>query len=284
MPAAHPLRWRISAVTAYLMCHHLMESAGLQAFWDAFEEQFNDLEPNQGVQRSYKKKFAQRWLMCFFKTGAVFEDPEQHRGRPRKVPDEVAREMVAQLLAGYWQDVVVPCEKGNKSVVERHQRWYRSIHDAYARCEYIREQYDKYGLTDCTLLRSLQYVAPGLRRRHLHPKKALSAVTCNARVELCKRLLSMGSEHLRHYLSRVLWIDSKVFYILPRSCWVYAPASADMTATDPRLPRNRYNIKKIVYYAVVNALLGAVYIERVTGTTDRREDPTYKEYKVSHLF
>eukprot|EP00960_Hanusia_phi_P021660 641881-Hanusia_phi.AAC.2 len=85
----------------------------------------------------------------------------------------------------------------------------------------------------------------------------------------------MSREKMLHYLSRCFFIDSKTFYICPSSMWVYAPPGVDMTVVDERLPNSRFATKKIVYYAVVNPILGPVYIELVTGTAEHDKDPNY---------
>ena len=114
-----------------------------------------------------------------------------------------------------------------------------------------------------------------------------------ARVELCTKLLQMEKKALYRYLARMFWIDSKTFYIEPGARMVWAPEGADMTVVDERMPRTRKHVKKIVYYAVVNALAGPVYIEYMTGTTGHDQDvmrppwstkgiPVSKDYKVRH--
>lgn len=93
---------------------------------------------------------------------------------------------------------------------------------------------------------------------------------------MCSRLLGIGPrEALERYLARIFWIDSKTFYIEPTGMYVWAPATADMTVVDERMPKSKKEIKKIVYYAVVNAVVGPVYIEYVTGTTGHPQDMMY---------
>jgi hypothetical protein len=92
--------------------------------------------------------------------------------------------------------------------------------------------------------------------------------------------VSTGVDPLLHYLSRVCWIDARTYYIEPTVQSVYAPGDADMTDIDDRVPRKKWAGPKVHYYCVVNALLGPVYFEYTTGTTDHQEDPNYQPYMV----
>ena len=53
-----------------------------------------------------------------------------------------------------------------------------------------------------------------------------------------------------------------------------------MTDVDDRVPRKKWAGPKVHYYCAVNALLGPVYFEYTTGTTDHQEDPNYQPYMV----
>lgn len=284
MTRAYPIQWRISIVKAWFAASIMCLATGPAKFWDNVGEQFRFLVPDHTVVDL--RGFANRWVSRFETTGSVDELP--HIGAHLKLPDDVARECVSQLLAGYDTTVTEPVYVGQgprRRLVSRRtivvHRWYSSLKDAIRRNKYVREVMQEYHISECTLWRRLQHVAPGLKRRHLHPKKGLSAINMKARVELCQKLLEMGRDEMVHYLSRCFFIDSKTFYVCPESVWVYAPPGAEMTVTDPRLPASKYATRKIVYYAVVNAILGPVYVELVTGTSEHVNDPFYQEYKVS---
>ena len=206
------------------------------------------------------------------------------------MPLHEAKECVAVLLAGYKE--VVQVENGEMVREEERQKYFRSIPDALARSYFLREKMEKYNITPGTFLRNLQHAAPGLRKRHFNPRRTLTPPVMAARVALCSKLLAMRGDELTRFLSRVFWIDSKTFYIEPTSIAVYAPADANMTVVDERMPHSKRELKKIVYYAVVNALLGPVYIEYMTGTTGHQQDvmrppwapegiAIYKEYQFS---
>lgn len=278
-----PLLWRIAAVQAYFSAIAFVSIHTKAELWPLVTCLFLALIPGHDVVDV--KGFATRWKDRFLATGTVYDLSRE--GRHPILPDATAKECVRQLLDGY--DITIEkntYEKvgGKKKLTGRVDkvvhRYYTSIRDAVRRNEYIREVLDTYGISECTFWRRLQHVAPGLRRRHLHPKKGLSQKNKEARVSFCKSLKTMSREKMLHYLSRCFFIDSKTFYICPSSMWVYAPPGVDMTVVDERLPNSRFATKKIVYYAVVNPILGPVYIELVTGTAEHDKDPNYTRYMV----
>lgn len=274
-----PEAWRIAVVRTYFMCLYLRHFINEAYFWKTVRDTFSLDVPNHTVQDV--KAYAERWVAHFNTYGHVRDDPEHRRGRRPNMPDDVAREIVGILLGGYEEKCpqVVGHGDDKRTELVTKQKWFRSIHDAVARNAFIKEALSKYNITQHTLLLRLQHVAPGLKRRHLHPRRGLSRQHRDARIEQCQKWLNMGGEKLLQYLSRVFWIDAKSFYILPKSQWVYAPHDAEMTVEDERMPDGEG--EKIVYYCVVNAILGPVYIEYVTGTSEHHKDPYARAYMVS---
>jgi hypothetical protein len=283
MPAAHPLSVRIAIVVSYFACLHYAVEFGLDVFWDAVEVYFICLAPFHRVCDSYFRKFALKWVARFCATGSV----QTITQRSPKLPDDIARKLAEKLLAGYTVEVEVEMRVGRKrkrSVVkEQRQLWYRSIREFIARNPDVQQLLQEWNVSPRTLLRRMHAVAK-LSRRVLHPRAPLTDEHMRHRKHVCSKLLGMsastGLDPLIHYLSRVCWIDSKVYYIGPRDCLVYAKAGVDMTHIDRRVTKNKSKQIKVVYYAVVNALLGPVYFEYVTGTSNHEQDPHYKQYKV----
>jgi len=74
---------------------------------------------------------------------------------------------------------------------------------------------------------------------------------------------------LQHYLYRCVWIDSKVFYVCPSTQQLWTQTDPSMTAAEAE----GLKMVKLVYYIAVNAILGPVYIELVTGTSEHEADP-----------
>ena len=273
---------------AYYMCMCYFETDHTgkpyfgHKFWQEVESQFDRLvrqcpgfEAGPNVQNV--KEYALRWVDCFETYGHVQDDPLHHRGMRPRMPDDVARQLVIVLLNGYEEEVT-KLRRGCMVTYTKH-KWFRSIHDAVTRSEVIRKALHDYNIQEHVFLLRLRNVAPWLKRRHFHPRMAVTREVRDLRIEQCELWLSMGDKELLRYLCRVLWIDSKTFYIQPKSRFVYAPADADMAVEDERLTGDED--LKIVYYIVVNAVLGPVYIEYVTGTSSHTEDPFYFPYYVS---
>ena len=209
----HSLAHRIAAVIAYYVCRQDIGAAvALFLAWYG-----GDVVANPHA-------FIHYWTRKFELSGSV---QANYRGRQRRMPDDVAKDCVIALLAGYFVTRII-----NGQPVEV-QKYFRSVHDAVERNSWLKEQMDKYGITEGTLLRTLQHVAPGLRKRHLHPRKALSPENMAERAALCRSLLDKGDRALYKYLARTCWVDSKTFYIEPSGQMVWAPPGADMTVVDP---------------------------------------------------
>lgn len=213
------------------------------------------------------RDFILRCVRTFLETGSAHT---RYRGRRPTLSEDLARACALALCSGYI--VLERQEAGAKRRFVERQKYFRSVAEAVRMSPLLKSVCEEYGIVPCTLLRNLQRWCPGLRKRHLHPRKALSQQNMDERVEFCEKLMGKPRPALMKYLSRVFWIDSKTFYIEPEGRMVWAPADANMTVVDERMPKSRREEKKIHYYAVVNALLGPVYIEYCTGTTGHAQD------------
>jgi hypothetical protein len=183
---------------------------------------------------------------------------------PTSAIDEMqARECMALLDAGYIN-------------VSGQHRFYRSIRHAVLMCPRLQEILTLKQLKQQQLLRRMKAVCPELCRRTLRFVRHLGPATKAERAAYCSRLLLWTDAPLEAHLARYMWIDAKIVYVVPKGCLVYAPPGADLYIEDERLPRSASQIKKIHYYAVVNAVIGPVYFQLVTGTTHIRDcDPDY---------
>lgn len=180
--------------------------------------------------------------------------------RQSAISDDVAKECVRRLKAGY--------------MLKGQHKCYRSLREAAKYNPYIKSVLESHvdpdsgkGLTTCTLWRRLKMVEPTLTRRTLRFAFKLTAAHKTARVQYCQKLLAMSPSLRKQYLARVVWIDSKKLYVVPAGRQVYAPADANMLVQDPRIPDSFSKVKKIMYYAAVNAAIGPVLWKPVTGTT-----------------
>jgi hypothetical protein len=282
MPAAHPLAVRVAAVVAFCACFHYAVEYDLEVFWAAVEVFMTALVPDHTVAAGYLHRFVDKWVAQFVALGHVFERTRRHPN----IPFGEACRIADALVAGRMVDIEVDQVSGRKrkrgKVKVQRRMWYRSLHQFVVLNEWVQAVMHTYNVTsEHTLLVRLHQVQPALHRRRLRPRAPLSAAHKTARSKLCRRLLGMycgvGVDPLVHYLSRVCWIDSKVYYIGPMDRLVYAPPGVDMTDVDPRATR-KSQPQKVVYYAVVNAVLGPIYFEWMTGTTDHHLDPHGHEH------
>ena len=191
-------------------------------------------------------------------------------GQQPAMPDDVADECISLLMGGYN--------------VGRAHRWFSSVSDALKRSARLKQLADQYKYNNRTLLRRLKHRDPTISRRTLRFIKRLKAGARQQRLSYCKGLLAMGDAALQRYLARIVWVDAKNMYICPKPYLVYAPPGAQLLVADDRLPGSRYDVKKIHYYAGVNAVLGACHYKTCSGTTGYKElcdkFPHLKTYKV----
>ena len=263
-----------------------VRQAAVDAWYEAGRPPLDNLAPAVTIFRqtqapealpSNPSEFVHTWVSAW-RTRFTLRSRSPEPRKPG-ITDDEAREVVRILTAGYQQG-------------QRH-RCYHSIKQAAERDGRIKESLQKKSdsegkaFTLCTLWRRLKQVEPTLTRKTLRYTFKLTAAHRNARVAYCTRLMAMPEQERKRFLARVVWIDSKTLYVVPRAMKVYAANAAQLLVQDPRVPASMKQAKKIHYYAAVNAALGAVYWCTGTGTTpEKAQDgswwyPTYKHYKVS---
>lgn len=213
--------------------------------------------------------FIPYWVREFEARG--FVQPKPPPGRRSRMDEELATECCGLIENGY-------------ATPQGEHRYFRSMRHALQMCPRLREIMGNTRLKQQQMLRRIKAACPELCRRTLRFVRLLGPGTKRQRADYAVRMLQMvaatpdGPDYteLRKFLARFMWIDSKVVYVVPRDCLVYAPPNADLYIQDDRLPRSRSQIRKINYYVVVNALLGPVHFKVVTGTTNITDiDPAY---------
>jgi hypothetical protein len=225
---------------------------------------FREWDPEGGKPHSYDQLYnmVKNWGKNFAERGHVWDKAPP--GPPPPMPDNVAQCCLDLLLAGY--------KKG------RAQRYYRSIRHALrknADLAKLTHRYYKQEHAHRTLLRRLKHLDPTLHRHTLRYIRRLSPSTMTHRLAYCQALLAKGSEELPKYLARVVWLDAKLMHICPKDHEVYAPTEATtaggLLVYDRRLPSTVYDVKKIMYYAAVNQVLGPCHFKICTGTTQYKQ-------------
>lgn len=219
-----------------------------------------DLDASHTTEQLYS--FVKDYSGKFGVRGTVMD--ERHPGQPPAMPDDVADRCIELLFAGY--------KRGPG------RRYFSSIRQALVKSAELRaivHQYYDEDNAPHTLLRRLKQRDPTLHRRTLRFIKKLKKSAKNARLAYCERLLHLGEAALHRYLARVVWVDAKKLYVCPKPYLVYAPrgatAAGGLLVGDDRLPGNQFDVKKIMYYAGVNSVLGACHLKICTGTTKYRQ-------------
>lgn len=261
----HSIQDKVAAVVAFYVAHGSLPMAA-----------FLLLLLTSGTFQGNPYSFIPYWVSEFVARGSVLPKPAP--GRRSRMDEELAHECFGLIERGY-------------ETAQHEQRYFRSMRHALQMCPRLKQILGDTHLTQQQMLRRIKAACPELARRTLRFVRLLGADTKRQRNAYAARMLQMvvstpngpNATALRRYLARFMWIDSKVVYVVPRDCLVYAPANADLYIEDHRLPRSKSQIRKINYYAVVNAVLGPVYFKVVTGTTHITQiDPAYpsKGYKV----
>lgn len=151
-------------------------------------------------------------------------------------------------------------------VREGKQLAFTSIGQAIGYSPRLQAILAEYDVTPETLRRRMKEVRPEVRRRLQRVKRLLSPETKAARLQCCTDLLlHWPLDKLR----RVFWMDGSTIIIKPTGMMVYLPpGSPSLVISDDRMPKHSTQIQKMKFYICINAILGAVSIEFVTGTTD----------------
>jgi hypothetical protein len=202
--------------------------------------------------------FVEYWATVFSRTGTVESAPPP--GQQPSMPDETAQACLDLLLRGFY--------KG------RGHHFYRSISHALHKSQDLRDlckgYYEGEHAHRC-LLRRLRRLDPTLTRHTLRHIHGLTNAAMEKRLAYCQDLLALGEDQLNKHLARIVWVDAKKMYVCPEDHLVYAPHGAtkdgSLLVYDKRLSKSQYDVKKIVYYAGVNAVLGACHFKICTGTT-----------------
>lgn len=225
---------------------------------------FCELDPDTAEQHTYDQlhSFVQSTAQRFCTRGTVLD--QKPPGPKPDMPKETAQRCLDLLLGGYK--------------IGRGQRYYRSIRQALRKNKELREltyRYYKREHAHRTLLRCLKHHDPTLHRHTLRYLRRLSSSTMKKCLAYCQALLAKRGRALPKYLARIVWLDAKLMYICPKDHEVYAPANATkpgcLLVYDACLPRSVYDVKKIMYYAAVNKVLGPCHFKICTGTTGYKQ-------------
>lgn len=159
--------------------------------------------------RSALHSFMSYWEQQLLATGSVVSRPPP--GQRPAMPDPVAADCISLLLGGYN--------------VGRGRKYFSSVRDALKRSKRLQQLVEPYGYNHRSLLRRLKHLDHTLSRHTLRYIKKLKPTERSDRVAYCTKLLDKG-EALSQYLARIVWLDAKKLFVVPKEHLVYAPHGA----------------------------------------------------------
>lgn len=280
-------------MVAYLICYHILrapEPPALrdrqQSFWKAVRAEYDRRVGNEhaaGVAESYFRRFVKKWAKRFEEEGSL---DERMRRRPKLARDDVLK-IVQAFQHPPEREVTLSRQVGRG-------RWRHTITETVRRAlpytsmkEFCNHRPDlTLGMSPGTVRRIIRRYFGGLLcYKLLHPLKPLTKQHRRTRKNWCYHRLGAGLgkcimprlDGLLHYLYRTCFVDAKILIVEPKAHKVWMLRGDDTTDVDLRLKKKGI---KLVFYCVVNAILGPVYLEFVTATADHEEDPYYQAYMV----
>jgi hypothetical protein len=211
-----------------------------------------------------------KWFERWQDTGGV--DDADRSGRRSKMPDRKARILAAVFKAGAE---LLPKQRRGAASRLGLRRPFTSMRDACANSPQLQRALTKYGYKHTTLLRRLLKADPDIVYTRIDYKSSFTAQQKAERISVCKELYrNWPVEKLR----AVTWIDCASFVFDPakmsRKGYVSAEARATGEVHTTSAPPATQHVK-LRFLVAINAVLGPVWIECVSGTTDLKRDPYF---------
>jgi hypothetical protein len=211
---------------------------------------------------------------------------------PKKVPDEIIRKCATIIQAGYNVELLVASGSGQVSgQATKHQvhRYYGSIKEACQKDGFLEGVIREYGVTYDYMRTRLHEVDRSLALRRVEFKYMLTEGQMMNRRSTAAFLLNAWRADAS-WLSRVWWLDETSMWIIDNdnpTQLVWADAHDEgvrVVLNTPHIAAHRSI--KVHVIAAVNALLGAVWCDFTTGTTDivRRTPDLNAPYKVGEQY
>lgn len=256
--AGHSFGARLTAVFCLAMANFDL----LLAVW-----MFNLLWNAQcSEQVSHVRTFIVDTVNRLISTGSL---RDRHRsGRPSTLKDDVVQECVDVFMKGYTIYKVVDKKTGQ---VGRVQKYYCSISQACQENDALRGVIERYNISPKHLLRRMHALCPSLKRLCLDYKTELTVQNKLKRAKAGKSMLNrIGADET--YLERIFWVDEWHVWLAPgdHPLYIWANAFDNQAHTVLPIPELKRGEHPPVLrcLAIVNARLGAVHMEFLTGTTD----------------
>ena len=195
-------------------------------------------------------RFIKRWAAAF-KINRSLAD-KRRSGRPRKIPEQHAKAMVQNFVAGFQ-----PQGSTNRL-------GFSSIAQGVRLSQLLGKYKEDLGVSNRTMMRSMRRARPSLKRRKEETSQPFTAEQMLRRLMDSKQLVSMP----RHYFRRIVWIDAAKIWVHLDSKYVWVDTLARRRAgvLDKRAAGKRGEQVCLAYYLAVNYHLGTVHFELTAGT------------------
>lgn len=227
--------------------------------------------PNVFLRRNFRK---------FLQTGSIQDLPRS--GRPPRLPDHIALRASYLVKLGYEVKVYFGDTTKEPLVV---RKYFNSIRQACDTVPELAAILTEYNITPSKLLARMHQVDKHLTYMKLHYKLELTQPQKDARLEFSGAQLQLIA-HNKEHLLRVFYMDEASILIVPGgdpNIKIWADSrnhDVQQVLHIPNLPKGKFI--KVHFVVVVNPLLGPVFMEMTSGTTDIvREHNTKGPYLVS---
>lgn len=241
------------------------ERGDMAAAIRAFQEEWNEQHPEHSI--TDVRKFISHSVDSLEDRFHLFDAGGQ--GAPHKLSDDDAIRCAELLSAGYPQECVATV--GGQTLHYIDVKQFTSLGQALQMSAELRALTTDKRMSEEYIEGRLHDVSPYLAYGVPPVKAKLSQKAMNARLEYCKEMLQQ-LEREPEYLERVFWADEC-------RVWVNKELSGklkvwyDKRKYEGQPPQSSplaglHGSKRIDFFLIVNAKLGCVYVEFLTGTTD----------------
>lgn len=270
MVRKHPLGWKSNRATMEMKVAAVVCMITATALEGSVAGIYRNEYPDYVAEiHSDLTRFCIRHHSNFLKYGTVAT--RKHKGRPPKVPDDVALKASIIFKAGKVVEAYPYADAERKTEVHV---WWTSIKVACRECSDLQDLCTKYDITPKQLLKRMRAVDPKLVRRRVDVKMDLTAEQKARRKAAAEKLYKMF-QHDPDMLHRIYFIDECKIWMSDLAAGavkVYCDAhDANVHAVLPcKWMRKSKDNKpvKLHFVCAVNPVHGAVYCKFTTGTTD----------------
>lgn len=260
------LQARLAAVEAYFSSSGDMGRA-VTAFasWNASHPQHQIVDVRNFIKRSVDK-LRTHFTLCDLTGG----------GRPYKLPHDAAMRAVRIIAEGYMQEYCV-IDGGVALYYYEHKR-FTSLAEAIMHSAPLRALMQEHEVSHDYLLSRLHDVEPYLVYGPLPMKMVLTPQQMHDRQQYCIRML----QRLRAdpwLLHKIFWVDEcRIWFskdLFGRLKVWYDRRSLEGHPPESVPDFSHQHARRIDLLLVVNAMVGCVHVEFLTGTTNIEVDGRY---------